>query len=70
MICGSLDGRGFGREWMHVYIWLSPLCCSIETITTFLINSTPIQNKEFQRNKMVKIMNLFVRDILITITAK
>ena len=70
MICGSLDGRGFGREWMHVYIWLSPLSCSIETITTFLINSTPIQNKEFQRNKMVKIMNLFVRDILITITAK
>ena len=55
---------------MHVYIWLSPLSCSTETITTFLINSTPIQNKEFQRNKMVKIMNLFVRDILITITAK
>ena len=23
MPCGSLDGRGFGGEWMHVYVWLS-----------------------------------------------
>ena len=20
----SLDGRGVGREWIHVYVWLSP----------------------------------------------
>ena len=22
--CGSLDGRAFGGEWIHVYVWLSP----------------------------------------------
>ena len=24
MLCGSLDGRGVGGEWIHVYVWLSP----------------------------------------------
>ena len=24
MLCGSLDGRGFGGEWIHVPMWLSP----------------------------------------------
>ena len=24
MFCGNLDGRGFGGEWIHVYVWLSP----------------------------------------------
>ena len=36
MSCGSLDGRGFGGEWIPVYLWLSPFsvhlkfeqCCS------------------------------------------
>ena len=23
-LCGSLDGRGAGGEWIHVYVWLSP----------------------------------------------
>ena len=27
-------GGEFGRAWTHVYVWLSPLCCSAETITT------------------------------------
>jgi hypothetical protein len=43
--------RGFEREWIRVYIWLSPFCCSPEIIstTTLLIGCTPIQNKEFQK---------------------
>ena len=24
MLCGSLDGRRFGGEWIHVYVWLIP----------------------------------------------
>ena len=24
MLCGNLDGRVFGREWICVYVWLSP----------------------------------------------
>ena len=24
MLGGSLDGRGFGGQWIHVYLWLSP----------------------------------------------
>ena len=23
ILCGSLGGRGFGGEWIHVYAWLS-----------------------------------------------
>ena len=23
ILCGSLDGREFGGEWLHVYIWMS-----------------------------------------------
>ena len=37
-------GEGFGGEWIHVYVWLSPFRCSPETITTLLISHTPIQN--------------------------
>ena len=55
MLRGSLDERGFGGEWIHVYVWLSPLTdtcmaesshCSPEIITTLLIGHTPIQNKK------------------------
>ena len=24
VVDGSLDGREFGDEWIHVYVWLSP----------------------------------------------
>lgn len=24
MLCGGLDGRGVWREWIHMYVWLSP----------------------------------------------
>lgn len=30
----------FGGEWKHVYVWLRPLCCASETVTTLLINCT------------------------------
>ena len=43
-LCVSLDGMGFGREWIYVYVWLSFLHCSPEIITTLLIGYTPIQN--------------------------
>ena len=34
--CGSLDGRGFGEEWVHVYdvhVWLSPFCFAVRLST-------------------------------------
>ena len=30
VLCGSLDGREFWREWMHVYGWLSPFVAHLE----------------------------------------
>ena len=24
MLCGSLEGKGIGGEWIHVHVWLSP----------------------------------------------
>ena len=24
MLCGNLEGREFGGEWIHVYVWLRP----------------------------------------------
>ena len=43
-------GRGVGGEWTHVCAWLSPFC-SPETITTLLIDDTPIQNQNFFQKK-------------------
>ena len=31
MSCGSLDGKGVGGEWIHVYVWLSPLAVHLKT---------------------------------------
>ena len=37
MLCGSLDGRVLGGEWVQVYVWLSPFpVCVPETITLFI----------------------------------
>ena len=36
MLCGSLDVRGFGREWIHVYLWLSPFTAHLR-LTQLLI---------------------------------
>ena len=36
-------GAELKGEWIHVYVWLSSLCCPPETIITLLISYTPIQ---------------------------
>lgn len=30
MLCGSLDGKGLGGEWIHVYVWLSPFAVRLK----------------------------------------
>ena len=30
VLCGSLDGRVFGGEWTHVYVWLSPFAVHLK----------------------------------------
>ena len=48
MLRGSLDGKGvWGRMDTCICILAESLCFSPETITTLLINYTPIQNKIF-----------------------
>ena len=51
MLCGSSDGRGvWGRK--DAYICMAEfLCCSPETTTALLIDSTPIQNNKFNNEK-------------------
>ena len=41
MLCGSLDGRGVGGEWIHV--WLSLFAVQLKLS---LIGYTPMQNKQ------------------------
>jgi len=46
VLCGGLDMRGLGAEWIRVYVWLSPFAFPPETITTLYVNCyTSIQNK-------------------------
>ena len=45
-------GGEYGGEWIHVYVWLSPVATGIanyspETITALLVGYTPIQDKKF-----------------------
>ena len=51
MLCGSSDGRGvWGRK--DAYICMAEfLCCSPETTTALLIDSTPMQNNKFNNEK-------------------
>ena len=44
-------GAEFGGEWIHVFVWLSPFHCSLETVTTLLISYTQVQNKKFNIKK-------------------
>ena len=39
-------GGESGGEWIHGYVWLEPLHCSLETITILFINCTPTENKK------------------------
>ena len=49
-------GGGFGGEWIHVYVWLSPFTVHLKLITTLLINYTPIQNAYgVKKNKRIKL---------------
>ena len=41
---GNLEG-----EWISVFVWLSPFCCPLETITVLLIDYTATQNKNFKK---------------------
>ena len=51
MLCGSLDGRRvWGRMDSCIYMAES-LSCSLQTITTLLIDYTPIQNKKLKKKK-------------------
>ena len=40
-------GRGFGREWIHIYVWLSPFTVHLK-LPQLLISYTPIQSKKFK----------------------
>ena len=51
-LCGNLDGRGVWER-MDTCIYVAEsLHCSSETITTLLIDYTPIQNKKLKKKKM------------------
>ena len=50
-LCGSLDGRGVGGRMDTCKCMAESLGCSPETIITFLIGYTPIQNKKYFKRK-------------------
>ena len=41
-------GQGFGEEWIHIYVWLSPFAVHMK-LTTLLIGYTPIENKKLKK---------------------
>ena len=43
MLCGSLDGRGFGGEWIHGYVWLSAF--TVHVILSQYCKSAMLQYK-------------------------
>ena len=50
MLCSSLDGREFGGEWIHVYVWLSPFPVHLQVSQHWLlIRYTPTQNKVLKK---------------------
>ena len=32
MLCGRLDGRRVGGEWIHVYVWLNPFAAHLKLL--------------------------------------
>ena len=36
-------GGEFGREWIHVHVWLSPFAVHLKLLQTLLISYMPIQ---------------------------
>ena len=51
MLCASLDGRGVWGRMDTCICMAESLLCSPETITTLLIDYTPIQNKKLLKIK-------------------
>ena len=49
MLHGSLDGRGVGGEWIHVYVWLSPFTVRLK-LSQHGLSATP-QYKMFSMLK-------------------
>ena len=45
-------GGEFGGEWIHVYVWLSPITVHLK-LTTLLIDYIPIQNKKLKKKRMM-----------------
>ena len=55
MLCASLDGGGFEREWIHAYVWLSSFTVRLKRSQHYLLISyTPIQNKKLKKKKKKK----------------
>ena len=44
MLCGSLERRRVGGEWIYVHVWLSPFPVHLKLSTMLLVSYTPIQN--------------------------
>ena len=62
MLCGSLDGRGVWRKWIHLYVWLCPFPVHLKPLQhCLLISYTPTQYKKFKKKLLKRIqqkMNL------------
>ena len=49
MLCGSLDGKGVWERMATCIHMAESLCCPPETILTFLIGYTPVQNENLEK---------------------
>ena len=49
MLYGSLDGRGFGGEWIHVYAQLSPFTVYLKLSQHCQTGYTTVQNEKFKK---------------------
>ena len=48
MLCGSLDGRGVWRKWIHLHVWICPFPVHLKPLQhCLLISYTPTQYKKF-----------------------
>ena len=54
ILCTSLDRRGVWGRMDTCICTAESFCCAPETITTLLVGYTPIQNKNFEKNKRFK----------------
>ena len=55
MLCGNLDGRVLGREWIHVYVRLNPFSIHLKLSQhCLLIRYIPEQNKKLKCKKKKK----------------